>query len=191
MKYYGDKNVRRVYYVCGFRKEDLNDKTTHIGYINSIGKLHDYVSQLPVRGGMDGHGGYRRYPTIFCDERTRNYLSFKANGNTYWYGERGGFNAGEIAFYLEMPMITNDDTFLWHPNKKYNSKECVIEDGALEYLCIYKENGNGIVDVKYNACDNRHRNKVTIATIEIEYASNEVFIEAIKEWKTKFKASIN
>ena len=118
------------------------------------------------------------------------------NGVKYWYGYNcydAFLTMGiekKIGVYKELPDIYNDKTFHWRKNRKYDSQECVVEDGLFEYHCIYKADQNGTVDIKYAACDNRHRNKVTIATIDVEYASNIAFNKAIRQWKKQFKESV-
>ena len=181
MKVYGNENTKRLAYICGYSKDDLNNPTTPIGWINKNGDIENFIA-----------GRYRVQKTTYCDDRFMEFESYEYNGNTYWFGERSSnLNNDVIEWYMELPMVINDKNFRWKKNKKYGSMECIIEDKAFEYHCIYKADGNAIVNVKYNACDNLHRNRVTIATIEIEYASNEVILKAIKEWKREFKEMIS
>ena len=181
MKTYGNENTKRLDYVCAYSKDRLNDPGTAIGYIKEIGKLKEFINKQYTKQNK----------TTYCDDRFKEFESYEYNGKTYWFGERSSnITDGEIEWYVELPMVINDNNFHWKKNKKYGSLNCVIEDKVFEYHCIYKADGNAIVDVKYNACDNRHRNRVTIATIEIEYASNESIFDAIKQWKKEFKEMI-
>ena len=65
--------------------------------------------------------------------------------------------------------------------------KCIIEDGVFEFHCIYKADGNAVINVKYCACDNLHRNKVTMAMIEVDFASNDIILKGIKQWKKEFR----
>ena len=183
MKYYGNENTKRTIKIGEVKRSDFNDKNTPIGFINAHGMLGEYMSE------MDGDEEYY----VDTDPNNVSMKCVEYSGEKYWYGENCyddmmtiNINA-MVGFYKELPDVYNNKIFHWKKNKKYGSMECVINEGILEYQCIYKADGNAIVNVRYIACDNLHRNKVTMATIEIEYASNEVILKAIKEWKNTFK----
>lgn len=119
--------------------------------------------------------------------------SVEYNGNKYWYGSNSFDQMltlkldRKIGVYRELPDIYDDSIFHWKKNKKYGSMECTIEDGVFEFYCIYKADGNAVINVKYCACDNLHRNKVTMAMIEVDYASNDIILKGIKQWKKEFR----
>lgn len=185
MKIYGNENMKRGIKVGEVKRSEFNDKNSAVGFIKERGMLGEFIAEMNVDVNKE----------YFIDTNPNN-ISMKCvecNGEKYWYGVNPYDEMltvkldSMIGFYKELPDIYNDKMFHWKRNKKYGSMECVVEDGIFEYHCIYKADGNAIVDVKYNVCDNRHRNRVTITTIEIEYASNEVIIYAIKSWKKEFK----
>lgn len=94
------------------------------------------------------------------------------------------------AVYTELPLIIDDNNFKWKENSKYNSKEAVIIRNNFEYLCIANADGNGKIIVRYIKCENHHRNKVSIAEIDVSEVCNERFLRAIDEWTKEFKESI-
>ena len=182
MKYYGEKDIKRGIKVGEVRAKDFDDDKTAIGFIKENGMIGAYISRL---------NGREEIPIDTSDVGMKCVIY---NGDKYWYGENSYDCLQKlnryIGFYKELPDIYDDKMFHWKVNKKYDSKECIIEDGVFEYWVIYKANGTASVDVRYVKCDNRHRNKVTIATIEVVYATNNVIVDAIKEWKRKFKEEI-
>lgn len=186
MKYYGIENTKRSIKVGEVSRSDFYDNNTPIGFIRERGMLGEYISK------MSGDDEY----LIDTDPNNTSMECVEYNGEKYWCGENCYDEmltiklSAMVGFYKELPDIYNDKVFHWKKNKKYGSMECVINEGVFEYHCIYKADGNAVVNVRYTACDNLHRNKVTIATIEIEYASNEVIIKAIKKWKRSFKDSL-
>lgn len=183
MKVYGEKNIKRAIKMGEITRAEFNNKDSAIGFIREHGLLDEYISK------MDGN----EETYIDIDPKNISLNKIEYNGETYWYGENAfdlmaNFRVDSyVGFYKELPDVFDDKIFHWKKNKKYNSLECVIEEGMFEYYCIYKADGNATVDVRYTACDNRHKNKVTMSTIEIEYATNEVIMEAIKKWKRNFK----
>lgn len=183
MKIYGEKNIKRAIKVGEIEQNEFNDSKSPVGFIKEHGLLGEYISK------MDGTEEYE----VDTDPKNVSMESVEYNGETYWYGVNPCDREltmklwRRVGFYKELPDIYDDDMFHWKVNKKYGSKECTIEEGMFEYFCIYKPDGNATVDVKYVACDNRHRNKVTMSTIEIEYASNETILRGIREWKKSFK----
>lgn len=183
MKIYGNKNEKRGIKVGEITYREFNNKTSAIGFITDHGLLGEYISK------MDGDEEI----IIDVDPENISMSKLEYNGETYWYGtnvfdEMLTLKIDRmVGFYKELPDIYDDNIFHWKKNKKYGTRECIIEESVFEYHCIYKSDGNATIDVKYTACDNRHRNKVTISTIEVEYASNSVLKKAIKTWKKNFK----
>lgn len=186
MKIYGNKNVKRGIKVGEIPYITFTDRESAIGFINDHGLLGEFISRM--KGDEE--------ITIDADSENASMNKIEYNGKTYWYGS----NCYDemltlridrmIGFYRELPDIYNDNIFNWKKNKKYGSQECTIEEEMFEYHIIYKADGNATIDVKYTACDNRHKNKVTISTIEVEYATNEVLKKAIKTWKKNFKEQL-
>lgn len=187
MKIYGNKNVKRGIKLGEIPYTTFNDKESAIGFINDHGLLGEYISR------MNGD----EETTIDTDSQNISMNKIEYNGETYWYGS----NIYDeiltlrvdrmVGFYKELPNIYDDKIFHWKKNKKYGSQECVIEEEMFEYHIIYKADGNAVIDVRYTACDNRHRNKVTMSTIEVEYATNEILKKAIKTWKRNFRDQLN
>lgn len=188
MKIYGEKNIKRSIKIGEIDYNEFNDKTSAIGFIKEHGMLGEYMSKM--------YDEVEEEVNIDADPKNVTMHHIDYAGNRYWYGENAYDEFmltnmyRKIGVYREMPDIYDDKKFHWKPNKKYGSMECKIEDGVFEYHCIYKADGNATVNVKYCACDNYHRNKVTIATIEVEYATNEVIMKGIMQWKREFKNSL-
>lgn len=185
MKYYGKPNTKKGIKVGEILGSEFDNKNSAIGIIREHGLLGEYVSRID-----NGNGDTVEIDT---DPKNISMNSVEYNGNKYWYGENSydiemqlKLNK-RIGFYRELPDIYDDAVFHWKKNKKYGSLECVIEEGIFEYQCIYKPDGNANINVRYVACDNLHRNKVTMSTIEVINATNDVIIEAIKKWKSQFK----
>lgn len=186
MKIYGEKNIKRGIKVGEFDYGEFNDKKSAIGFIRERGILPEYLASLYDDAEDE----------LSIDTENINIESVEYNGVKYWYGTNCfdtelSFKLNRrIGVYRELPDIYDDKTFHWKKNKKYGSMECRIEDNMFEYHCIYMADGNAVVNVKYIACDNYHRNKVTIATIEVEYATNAVIQKGIKQWKKMFKENL-
>ena len=188
MKICGDKYMRRGIKVGEIDYRDFNDKNTAIGFIKEHGMLGEYISKMDAINDDE----------VSIDTTPDNISMKKVeyNGVKYWYGNNpydveltlGMYR--KVGIYRELPNIYDDKIFHWKRNKKYGSLETTIEDGVFEFGVIYKVDGNAIVNVKYCACDNLHRNKVTIAMIEIEYATNDIILKGIGKWKNKFRESL-
>ena len=105
------------------------------------------------------------------------------NGKSYltFYDKFSGGNSVSVCEVL--PSVYDDRLFHWSENKKYNTMETTLVLGVFEFHCIYfKENGSAKINVCYAKCDNRHKNKVTIAEIEGIYnADNDILLDAIDQ----------
>ena len=188
MKIYGEKNIKRSIKVGEVDANEFNDKNSAIGFIREHDMLGEYISKMYDDAEEE----------MKIDTNTENISieSIEYNGTKYWYGVNC-YDPGltlrlnkKIGFYRELPDIYDDKMFHWKKNKKYGSMETIIEDGVFEFQCIYKADGNATINVRYCACDNLHRNKVTMAMIEVEYATNTAILKGIKEWKKEFKSSL-
>ena len=128
--------------------------------------------------------------TMIDDE----YIKFQINKRVYYYNHRQDRTKkgtdDYYCVYIELPLVVDDKNFVWKKNRKYNSTEATIVRGNFEYLCVVNADGNGKVLVRYNKCENYHRNRVTIAEFNVENAYNEKFLEAIDKWTKEFKESI-
>lgn len=119
------------------------------------------------------------------------YEKIVIDGDIYYLHEKWvSHTEHPIYIYKEIPLIINDENFIWKDNTKYNSKEAIITRGSFEYLCIVNADGNGKVIVRYTKGENFHRTRVTIAEFNVPNAYNEVFLEAIDKWTKEFKNSI-
>ena len=188
MKVYGDKNLKKVVKIGEIDWEEYNNKNSAVGFIKEHGLFGEYVSKMYDELEED----------MLLDTSTEGVRveSVEYNGIKYWYGANSYDSTlnlkiyRAVGVYKELPDIYDDNMFHWKNNKKYGSKECTIEDGVFEFHCIYKADGNAVINVKYCACDNLHRNKVTMAMIEVEYATNSVILKGIKQWKREFQQSL-
>ena len=123
-----------------------------------------------------------------------------SNENIERYGKIEVFNGKNYLIYKEpmryteiyeiLPSIYNDELFTWKKNKKYQTMEATLVNNSFEFYVIYRSNGTAVINCKYTKCENKHRNKVTIATIELENASNKKILEAIEFWKTAFSFEV-
>ena len=186
MKIYGNKNIKKVVRVGEINWKEFYDNNSAVGFIREHGLLGEFMAKMYDDLEED----------MPIDVSSKGLKSVEYNGNKYWYGENSydSFLQAKIyktvGVYKELPDIYDDESFRWKENKKYGSKECVIEDGVFEFQCIYKADGNAVINVKYCACDNLHRNKVTMAMIEIEYATNALIHKGIIQWKREFQQSL-
>lgn len=188
MKYYGNEYIKKSVKVGEIPWNEFNDKNSAVGFIKEHGMLGEYVFKME---GIEDD----EY-LINTDPKNVSMDCIEYNGEKYWYGENIYDELASIrinrvvGFYRQLPDIYNDKVFHWKKNKKYGSMECTIEEGAFAYQCIYKADGNANINVRYIACENLHRNKVTIATIEVEFATNNVILNAIIKWKKSFRNSL-
>ena len=175
MKFYGDLNCNRIALVDMYKMKFVNDVSSAIGFINKKGMLFEYA--------VDNHtcsetGTYYRDCSQF---KKRKYKK-----ETYYMGVHKSGNEEYYVVYKVLPRIANDGTFKWKKNERYDTLETVIIQGNFEFTCIVKSDGDAYVDVRYAKCDNKHRNRVTIARIEVFNAANEEILNAIEEWKKTF-----
>ena len=190
MYYHGEEGVKRLNEVIAFNLNELNNPTSPLGFIKSRSKLKDYVALQPGKINTSSQlMGQPRLHTFLLDDFT-GMKSFERNGETYWYGIEDLQTGKFETYYRELPLIIDNNRFHWKKNKKYGTMECVLVDYSFEYHIIYNKDGDATIDVKYNACENRHRNKVTIATIDVENAANEYIEAAINEWKENFMVDV-
>jgi len=114
------------------------------------------------------------------------YQRYEKNGKNYYvYEGRDNYD-----LFVEAPLIMEDKLFKWKKNSKYRSLEAIIKEDTFEFQCIINPDGNGKVIVRYLKCENKHRNNVTLAELDVSNAYNEVFIETIKDWKYNLVCSI-
>lgn len=192
-EYYGNSENRRLVYINGYNLSEVNDATYPIGFIQSKGMLMEYILKNYNEGcSMRGRKGKvtrqknNENPCWYFDDRANHLTKMKYNGEEYWVGTETRCVDEEYVVYKELPKFINDDNFKWHANEKYKSLETTISSGAFDFHCIARESGDAYVSVMYTKCENKHRNKVTLAEITVYNASNEAILSAIREWKAEF-----
>ena len=192
-EYYGNSEDRRLVYINGFRPSEINDATYPIGFINSKGMLMEYIIKNYTEGTSLTHSKGKTAikkntedPVWYFDDRAKNLKKIKYDGEEYWVGTETRFVDEYYVVYKELPKFINDDNFKWHTNVKYQSLETTISSGAFDYHCIARESGDAYISVMYTKCENKHRNKVTLAEITVYDASNEAILETIRKWKAEF-----
>lgn len=161
--------------------ENHNDHM--IGFLNDKNLMMDFLLDEKYHKKFPA-------PTFISEQKLEqnNAKKFKYNGDDYILVTNV---YGTTSLYKVLLPVFDDGMFVWNKNKRYNSMESVVTIGAFEFLCIYHETGYGTVDVRYAKCDNKHRNKVTISTIEnIRCANNKMFLEAINQWRETLKNEI-
>ena len=173
------KRVARVWIEHDRAGEDLLYNKTHpIGFMYQNGTLIEFLDQ------RKGNGPYQ-----ISVESLNNMTSI---GSGYYAGDspRNNNIDDDYVIYRELPNIYDDKTFHWKYNKKHGSYQAVLHSGEFEYLCIFKANGDAVVEIKYVKCDNQHRNRVTIAAINVYGASNQDILDAIQKWKAAFSVDL-
>lgn len=191
MEYYGDLNKKRLMVIANYNLKEITDSTTCIGYIYSKGMLLDYALKHYTEGYIHNNKQGDIHPCnsntswiIYSDCWNGSKVN-KRNKKIYYSGE---FNWNGIKLYgvfMELPRIANDGTFTWKENKKYGTLETILRSESFEYLCVVKMDGNAFIEVKYTKQENKHRNNVTIARINVYNASNQDILEAIKKWQNE------
>lgn len=184
MEYYGDMNKKRLKVISNFEKEDVLDTTSQIGFINSKGLFLDYTLKF-FNEGIVSYGKHpcdAPTPWIMYSDCWQNMKKIKRNNKIYYIGNFY-WNRDLYGVLLEEPRIGNDKVFTWKTNPRYGTLEAIIKESNFEYLCIVKADGNAFVEVKYTKQENKHRNNITIARIDVYNASNQDIVEAIKQWQ--------
>jgi hypothetical protein len=187
--YVGNADYRRLQFIEEYPLSLITDNTNPYGFIDSKGLLIKYSLECHGREMQSANYKNRGIYKIKFDDRWKYLERVEYEGDTYWVGVSAKLNCGDALYdiYKELPLIRNDNLFFWKEDPKHGCLIAVLPSGNFEYHCIYKADGDAVVDVKYVACENRHANKVTLATIDVIHASNEAICEAIAEWKEDFK----
>lgn len=180
-EFYGNANKKRIRYIDSYTLKEINDATYPIGFINSKGMLMEYI----IKNYKEGNS--RSKDVMYFDDRCKNMERVTYKGEEYLVGKENGNFQERYAIYKELPLFIDDETFKWRDNLKYGAKETTVAAGSFEYHIIARENAIAYIEVRYTKCENKHRNKVTIAEITVYNASNEAIIEAIDNWKYEFR----
>ena len=193
MEYYGNLNNKRLMEITKYKWMDVMDSTTEIGYIYDKGMFLDYVLNMYHNGKTDTlvnelkrrrKGIKEMKHPIEWDDRWKGMKRVKRDKVFYYVGEYTELGTiGRYGVFMELPRIDDDDIFTWKYNDKYDTKEAIINGDTFSFEIIVKPNGNAVIDVRYTKCENKHRNNVTLAQIDVYNASNEDILEAIKIWK--------
>lgn len=174
-----------------------------MGFINKKGLLMDFLAD--TFGSAEIYKSFvlnrKDLEEIFAIENGFGCSAFEHEGKQYVSGFANNFRskAGyrgryfgdfEVGVYEILPNIYNDEMFSWKANKKYNVRECTYTSGLFEFHIVANSNDDVNINVKYTKCDNKHKNRVTIATININKASNESIVRAIDCWKKEFLTEV-
>ncbi len=111
------------------------------------------------------------------------YIPYSEDGIQYYIKRNGSM----YYLYREMPLVINDYSFKWKKNTRYNCLEATIKDPVFEYHCVINSDSNGKVIVRYTKCENKHKNKVSVAELDVPRAFNERFIQVIEDWKSDLR----
>ena len=191
MEYYGDLNKKRLQIIADYKLNDITNPTSYVGYLYSKGLLLDYSLKQYTEGYIhnskqgDIHPCDSNISWIIYSDCWSASKANKRNKKIYYTGEFNWNGNKMYGVFMELPRIANDSTFTWRENRKYGTLETVIKSENFEYLCVSKLDGNAFVEVKYTKQENKHRNNVTIARIDVYNASNEDILEAIKKWQNE------
>lgn len=193
MKYYGNGCTK--YKVLGtFSLSDIMDPECPIGYIKEKGLLLDFV--------VNKDWSYSDCPNTKSYLAVRKFIidnlndieeieKVKYNNKEYLVGRYTKGLGDEIWILKELSKFSDDTYFKWRENTKHGTTEAKITDGNFEFWCVAKQDGDAIIDVKFCKCENKHRNKVTIERIEVQNASNEDIMDAIKQWKKQMRKELS
>ena len=160
----------------------IADKGMMCDFLLAKHESDDFVVPSP----LDRVDDVDKSTTIRGTFKEHAYEHFVRNGGNYYLETTSEM----YRLFKEFPLVIDDDTFVWKKNTKYNSLEAKIKDSMFEYQCIINSDGNGKVVIRYTKCENKHRNNVSLAEIDIENAYNEAFLNVIQEWKKNLKESI-
>lgn len=165
-----------------------NDRTREayglFNFLEDNDMLLDYLDQKAdeyLQSGKQSRNTYLTDSEMFIE-------SFEYNGKKYYIytTPRNSYRR----YFLELPAIYDDENFIWKDDIRNGTKTTTIEDSIFDFECIYRADGSTRIDVKYNECENTHRNRVSIATFEIEDSNNYEIKKAITDWKKCFKSKI-
>lgn len=98
-----------------------------------------------------------------------------------------------VSCYENLKTIYDDEKFIWKKAKKTGDMTAVLEDNNFKFKCTYREIDKEsvcYVDCIYTKCENQHRNNVTVANIRVYDPTNKDILDAIRNWKDMFKASL-
>lgn len=209
MEYYGNLNNKRLAIVDTWDVKDVFDDSTEIGFINKKDMLFEYALNWFNNGTSsvgiwvpDEMWGKRassisikpkddEYNVIWSDA-WKNMKKIKRNKVNYYIGEAKVYmgKASSYGVFMELPRIGNDKNFTWKRNDKYDTEEATISGDVFSFEIIVKPNGNALINVRYVKCENKHRNNVTMAQIDVYNASNKDILDAIKAWKRSIKQDL-
>ena len=196
MEYYGDLNKKRLMIVADYKLKDIADPTSEIGYIFSKGLLLDYTLKQFTEGYIhnnkqgDIHPCENNKPWVIYSDCWSVSKANKRNKKTYYTNEFNWNGNKLYGVFMELPRIANDGIFAWKENKKYGTLEAILKSESFEYLCVSKLDGNAFIEVKYTKQENKHRNNVTLARIDVYNASNQDILDAIEKWKKELVSDL-
>lgn len=150
----------------------------YINYLKKKGLVTDYINTII-------HNRYK-YVWINLDEFDIEDR-FIDNGNEYVITSSFNNNPKGDALYMIVDPIGDDSNFTWKKNKNEKQLSCTLETLNFEYHIIYDGYGDATISVRYTKGENYHKTKVTIAHIEVENATNQGILDAIKCWKKEFE----
>lgn len=157
----------------------FNDDTSEINFL----KRKDlFMEFLTSKEALVCHGNViKEFKESEANEKGR-YITYN-NKKYLLIGTKYSVLTYDV--YEVLPDVYNDEVLEWKKNKKHGTLEARFELGMFEYLCTYRDSGTALIDVRYVKCENPHRNRVTIETIEVRNATNERIFNAISEWKNQ------
>ena len=185
MRYVSDNEEKTLVRIA---EMPYSDNVTGYGMAEFI-RNNDLLQQfLESPNGLNWRGDTYWHGRPRCTKEWMNMEEIRIGDQTYYReidGSRTKYKWER--YYKEVPGIYDDGHKLkWAENARYDAKETSFTQGMFEFHCIVKATGDAIVEVKYAKCENKHRNRVTIAEIEVIDATNKSIMDAITKWKKGF-----
>ena len=198
MEYYGNENIKRVetIYKTG---DDIYDATSEIGFIYKSGMIANFIKELgdDYRHGLIYPFDIQGDNKSWTNDIQTLFDTVDVEGNTYYLvviSKKQRYKG--LRIYKELPRVGDGGDcgiyhkYKWKENKRDHSLEMTMRTGDFEYVCNYRDSGNGSIIVKYTGCDNKHRNNVTISQIDLYNPNNYDYENAIIQWKNNMFAEL-
>lgn len=183
MKYSVTRNEIRKRELIKVKNLDMDHNTGLWKYLKEKNLFIDYVFESGLAGNIH----------VPCEFNERDIATQKVDEFTYkdknYVVLKEPLNYTSV--YELLDKVHNTELMMWQDNKKYGTKDCKFESGMFEFHCICQKDNTVMIDVKYTKCDNKHKNKVTVSTIEVKDADNKRILEAVDEWKESFLSDVN
>lgn len=131
--------------------------------------------------------------------------SFEINGITvYKHRVRGTYSPAD-EYYAELPFRIYDykerkkqgkrkryieDKIEWKKDRKTGVYKTTLSTNSIFRYDVSFNGKDAVISVVYCACENLHRNNVTLSVVNVENATNLSIIDAIKHWREQMSSDL-